>query len=83
MRALGVLLDEQLRARRFEFHPKFIVAERPLGGILGQHAHQGVSLVGCVISGNTRFGGVSGVCTCAATNSSTVGASNGTWPVIA
>ena len=39
------------------------------------------TLVGWVISGRTRLGGVSAVCTCAATSSSTVGASNGTWLV--
>ena len=41
------------------------------------------SLVDCVTSGTTKFGGVRGVWTCAATSSSTVGASNGGCPVSA
>ena len=78
----GILADEQLAAGAGQRHDEFIVAQKTFAGFFAS-ACPSASLVACEISGTTRFGGVSGVCTCAMTTSSTVGASNGTWPVMA
>ena len=78
-----VLLDQQLAARR----PRAPCRTRRSSGNGQQGSWPAPSPArrswAGVISGTTRFGGVSAVCTCAATSSSTLGASNGTWPVSA
>ena len=78
------LLDEQLAAGLPDRHAELIVAQEAVGGVLGQHPHQRVAGgLRDFRRPSTLFGGRKAVCTCAATSSSTVGASNGTWPVSA